>query len=73
MYKRQDRAGVAEMLLLERHTAGGHAALFLHLEFALEFAAPHRLDEAAVLGLQLPGLFERMRFIDCLLYTSRCV
>ena len=40
-----DRAGIAEMLLLERHAAGGHAALLLHLQLALQLAAPHRLDE----------------------------
>ena len=59
-----DRADVIEVLLLERHAAGRHAAFFLHLKLALEFAAPHRLDEAAVLCLKLLGFIERMRLKD---------
>ena len=61
------------MLLLERHAAGGHAALLLHLQLALQLAAPHRLDEAAVLGLQLLGLFERMRFINVVVEILLCL
>ena len=34
-----DRADIAKMLLLERHAAGGHARLFLHLHFAFQLAA----------------------------------
>ena len=41
---------VVEAFLLQRHAAGGHTALFLHLQLAFELAAPHCLDEAAVLS-----------------------
>ena len=46
------------MLLGEGDAAGGHAGLFLHLQLAVQLAAPHGLDEAAVLGLELLGLLQ---------------
>ena len=54
-------AFLAEVLLLEGDAAAGHAGLLLHIELTLEVAAPHGLDEAAVLFLQRLGLLERLR------------
>ena len=48
-----DGACIAKILLCKGHAAGGHTGHFLHLQFALQFAAPHGLDEAAVLLLQM--------------------
>ena len=46
------------MLLGEGDAAGGHAGLFLHLQLAVQLAAPHGLDEAAVFGLELLGFLQ---------------
>ena len=53
-----DGAGVGQVLLGEGDAAGGHAGLFLHLQLAVQLAAPHGLDEAAVLGLELLSLLQ---------------
>ena len=52
-------AGIGHLLLNQRHATGGHARLFLHLQLAVQLAAPHGLDEAALLLLDLLGLFQR--------------
>ena len=55
------------MLLGEGHAPGGHAGLLLHLDFAGLVAAPHGLDEAAVLLLKLLGLLQGIGGVDVLL------
>ena len=59
-------ADIIKMLLLEGNAAGGHAGLFFHVQLALEIAAPHGLDEAALLLLKLPRFVERVRGVAVL-------
>ena len=66
-------ADVTEMLLLKGDAAGGHACLLLHIQLALEVAAPHGLDEAAVFLLQLLGLLQRVGGIDVLIHVFLCL
>ena len=44
-----DRADIADVLLLIGHAAGGESGLFLDLHLAFQIAAPHGLNEAALL------------------------
>ena len=44
---------VVEAFLIKGDAAGGHAGLFLHCQLTFEASAPHGLDKAAVLFLQL--------------------
>ena len=61
-------ADVAEMLLPEGDAAGGHAGFFLHVQLALEIAAPHGLDEAAVFLLQLLCLLQGVGRVDMVVH-----
>ena len=47
-----DGADVADLLLLKGHAAAGQARFFLHLQLAVEVAAPHGLDVAGIGGGQ---------------------
>ena len=51
----------AELLLLERHAAGGHAGHFLELLLAGLVAAPHRLDKAGCARWQSRLISSRVR------------
>jgi len=67
-----DGANISQIFLSKGHATGGHASLFLHLQLALQFAAPHSLDEAAVLLLKLLCLFQRMCSVDMLIKIFLC-
>ena len=61
-----NRAGIAEVFLLEGNAARGHASLLLHFQLAVKLAAPHGLDEAALFLLKLLCFLEGMRFENVL-------
>ena len=65
--------GICQVLLLKGDAAGGHAGLFLHVKLALEIAAPHGLDEAAVGLLQLVCLLQRVGSVAVLVQIALCL